>query len=231
VLLLTGCDDKARQLAKEAQAALAEYRTELNRQADIERKAYRSQTVVESQANWDQAISELDQEKIERARNFAADAIAGRWPIERWRSALREYAEMDMKIRRTAIASESDRQLQLTARLASLQLSKQRLDLLDKVLTELAEKPKLVDQLTSAADFGKSVATEFDKNACAALKSELADKTKALDKAKLEVTAAGAGPQDKIDEATAARKKADAAVAQINLKRMDKDCDAVEKKK
>src|SRR4051794_10711696 len=165
-LLFSGCDSDARRLAKEAHSALSEYRKELDRQSDIERRAYRAQSGVEAEAARDQAFSELDQEKIERARSLAADAIEGRWSTSKWRSALREYAEADIKVRRDLLAGESERQVALTSRLAALQLSKDRIDALSKALKDLSENPKLFEEAKSAGDFTKSVMNELDKKAC-----------------------------------------------------------------
>ncbi len=230
-ILLAGCDENAKRLAKEAQAVVNDYRKELDRQAGVERTAYKEQAGVQAEASREQAFAELEQERIERARNLSAQALEGKWSVSEWRSALREYAEVDVKVHRDMLTGEAQTETALASRLAVLQLSKDKLDALSKTLQDLSENPKLSDQAKSLATFGKSVTTEFDKDVCSSLKSQLNDQTSASNTADLSAKAltASRAPRAKIDEATAAKKRADTALTQIKSKRANKNCDSIEK--
>src|SRR5947207_2634683 len=99
-VLLAGCDANALKMAKDAGAVLDRYQKELDRKLAAEQKAYQRQALIEAEANREQAFSNLEQERVERARGYAADLVENQKRVSKWREQLRDYALVDFTVQR-----------------------------------------------------------------------------------------------------------------------------------
>lgn len=232
-MLLAGCDTNARRMATEAGALLDRYEKQLNLKLAAEQKAYQKQALIEAEANREQAFANLEQERVERARGFAADLVENQKRVSKWRDQLRDYAQVDFAVQREFLLENLNGESRFLEHIVTLQLNKAKIAALSKALDALTKKDKLVDQAQELGDFAKDTQTAFDKDVCAGLKDDLATQAAAVSAAVRKVadlTAAHAA-QTEIDAAAADKKKADAALAATTKSREDKGCADLEKSK
>ena len=175
-LALTGCDENALRMAKEAHNVLNAYEHELERKLASEQKAYMQQAQIEAEAAREQMYSNLEQERIERARSLALDFIDGKQDVRRWREPIREYAKADYDIQSTVLLADMNSQSQYLEKIQSLAVDKQKIAALSKVFASLSEKPALTDQMKDLADFAKETKNDFDKAVCDGLAGQIKDK-------------------------------------------------------
>ncbi len=175
--LLTGCDERALQMAKEARSILDSYEKELERKLFAEQTAYRRQAQIESDAQRQQAGANLEQERIERSRTMALDFLEGKRNVSRWQEPVREYARKDYEIQRGFLLEEMNGQMQFLARVQALEVDKQKIAALKKAFGALAEKPTLVAQAQELAEFAKETDTEFDKQLCVLVSQHIKEKS------------------------------------------------------
>jgi hypothetical protein len=195
-VLAAGCDKDALRLAQEALALLGNYEQQLDRKLAAERAAYAGQAQVQAQAQRDQVIESLAQERVERARTLALDFLEGQKRVTRWREPLRDYANADYRQQRDLLLQALETEGQSLAQIQKVELDRQKVAALRTALTALTKKAGLVEQAQAVADFAKDVKTDLDKLVCDGLTAQIAEQTKA--------SAAATNEADK--------KKADAAV-------------------
>lgn len=173
---LTGCDENALRMAKEAHNVLSTYELELEHKLDSEQKAYMQQAQIEAEAEREQMYSNLEQERLERSRTLALDLIEGKQDANRWREPIREYAKVDYSIQRDILLADMDSQFQFLEKIQALAVDKQKVSALSKAFDLLSEKPGLADQLKDLADFAKETKGDFDKAICDGLATQIKDK-------------------------------------------------------
>lgn len=208
-LACTACDEDALRMAREARQILSSYERELEKRIGLETTAYTRQAQVMAQAHREQLLSNLEQERLERARTVALDLIENRRPVTRWREPLRDYAKADYTVQRELLLHGLEGDGQMFARLQALQVDKQKIAALGRALEALTEKTSTVDQLRQLATFASDTKTAFDLRACEALAAQLKE-------AQAAVAAAGTNAADK--------KRAEASVAAVTKVRADKGC-------
>ena len=207
-ILLTGCDEKALQMAKEARVLLDSYEKELEKKLDAEQAAYRRQAQIQASAQREQAFANLEQERIERSRAMALDFLEGKRNTTRWREPVREYARRDYEIQREFLLEDMDGQMKFLARIQSLELDKQQISALKKAFGALAGKPTLTEQAQQLVSFAKDTNSEFTTQLCDKLAEQVNEKTAEA--------AALTSEQDK--------KKAQVALDALNAMRTSKGC-------
>ena len=176
-LLLTGCDERALQMAKDARALLDSYEKELGKKLAAEQNAYRLQAQVEARAQREQAFANLEQERIERSRAMALDFLDGKRAVARWQEPVRDYARKDYEIQRGFLLEDMNGQMQFLARIQTLEVDKQKISALKQAFGALAEKPSLTAQAEQLASFAKETSSEFETQLCSNLTLQLKEKT------------------------------------------------------
>ena len=176
-LLLTGCDERALQMAKDARALLDSYEKELAKKLAAEQNAYRLQAQVEARAQREQAFANLEQERIERSRAMALDFLDGKRAVARWQEPVRDYARKDYEIQRGFLLEDMNGQMQFLARIQTLEVDKQKISALKQAFGALAEKPSLTAQAEQLASFAKETSSEFETQLCSNLTLQLKEKT------------------------------------------------------
>jgi hypothetical protein len=209
---LTGCDENARRMAKEASEILHTYEKQLDAKLHAELTAYQKQAQIEAEASRRQAFENLEQERVERSRSIAADLVEKQMRASKWRQALRDYAIVDFSVQREFLLGNLNSESRYLERILELQLDKQKVAALTKAFEALTQETKLTGQAKDLATFGSDAKNQFDKNVCAGLKSELDVQNKAL--------AAAATDADK--------DKANTAIEALTQARSDKGCNAIE---
>jgi hypothetical protein len=164
-------------MAKDARALLNSYETELVKKLVAEQTAYQLQAQVEARARREQAFANLEQERIERSRAMALDFLDGKRGVARWQEPVRDYARKDYEIQRGFLLEDMNGQMQFLARIQTLEVDKQKISALKQAFGALAEKPTLTEQAEQLASFAKDTSSEFDKQLCANLASQLKEKT------------------------------------------------------
>jgi len=173
---LTGCDENALRIAKEAHNVLSAYEQELEHKLASEQKAYTQQAQIEAEAGREQMYSNLEQERIERSRTLALDLIEGKQDVGRWREPIREYAKADYAIQRDILLADMNSQFQFLEKIQALAVDKQKIAALSKAFDLLSEKPALADQLKDLTNFAKEAKDDFDKAVCNGLAAQIKDK-------------------------------------------------------
>ena len=173
---LTGCDEDALRMAKEAHNVLSTYELELEHKLASEQKAYIQQAQIEAEAEREQVYSNLEQERLERSRTLALDLIEGKQDANRWREPIREYAKADYSIQRDVLLADMNSQFQFLEKIQALTVDKQKISALSKAFDLLSEKRGLADQLKDLADFAKETKGDFDKAVCDGLAAQIKDK-------------------------------------------------------
>jgi hypothetical protein len=208
-LTFTACDEKALQMAKDVGKVLSAYQAQLERRIAAEQSAYTQQAQIEAEATREQALSNLEQERLERSRGLALDILSGKQDVARWREPIRDYAKVDYSIQHDFLLADMDAQSQFVQRIQALTLDKQKIAALSKAFGALAEKPGLFDQLKGLGDFAKETSDDFEKAVCGGLAGQVSEKTKLAD-------STGIGADDK--------KKAQTAVAALQDTEKTKCC-------
>jgi len=175
--LLAGCDEKALQMAKDANALLTTYEKELEKKLLAEQNAYQLQAQVEANAQRRQAFANLEQERIGRSRVMALDFSEGKRKTTRWREPVREYATKDYEIQRGFLMEGMNEQMHFLSRIQTLEVNKQKISALKKAFGTLSEKPALTEQAQQLAAFAKESGAEFDKQLCVSLAQQLKEKS------------------------------------------------------
>ena len=176
-LLLTGCDERALQMAKDARALLDSYEKELGKKLAAEQTAYQLQAQVEARAQREQAFANLEQERIERSRAMSLDFLDGKRAVARWQEPVRDYARKDYEIQRGFLLEDMNGQMQFLARIQTLEVDKQKISALKQAFGALAEKPSLTAQAEQLASFAKETSSEFETQLCSNLTLQLKEKT------------------------------------------------------
>lgn len=204
-----GCDEDALRLAREAREVLLTYEKALGRKLAAEQRAYGEQSQVMAMAHREQLHSNLEQERMERARTLALDFVESNVRVTRWRAPLRAYANADYAVQRALLVQDLGSEMGWIARIQALQVDKQKICALATALGALSEKASFTDQVKAFAEFAEQVKTDFDAQVCSSLAAQATEAAAA-------VTAA-AGDD-------AAVRKARAQAEAVAALRKDKGC-------
>src|SRR5947207_12348500 len=91
-LVGAACDEKARELAKQASAVLEQRSEQLSRKIAAEKAAYHASAALAARDRRELIDASLRNERNERVDQLAADYAEGRKPVSAWRRDLAEYA-------------------------------------------------------------------------------------------------------------------------------------------
>lgn len=175
--LTSACGDKAaEELAKQLIAVANSYQEQVDRTNDAERKAYKklASTYVDAQRN--NVFLSLEQERIERARWIADEALDVkhvRPTLSDIEGQLREYADLDFETTRKLMKEESEARAQYLSQLARLKSDSVKVEALTKSFAELAKSKSNADKLKEIVSFFQQSKVEFDKLFCADLKAKI----------------------------------------------------------
>jgi hypothetical protein len=169
---LSGCDEKAQQFALRTAEILQQRSVELSRKITAERKAYQDVAAIANQVQRDLIESTLNNERTARSIALAADYDEGRKPVSRWQSDLAEYAQVDYRLNRDLLSADMGAGAEFMQKLQALEIEQAKIDALGKLLTALAKKPSLADDLTAITAFAEDTKEEFDKKVCEQLKKD-----------------------------------------------------------
>jgi hypothetical protein len=181
---LTACDENALRMAADAKDILSAYEKELEHKLASEQAAYTRQGQIEAEAAREQTFSQLEQERIERARVLALDFIDGVRDVSRWRDPIREYAGVDYRIQRQILLAGMDNDTHYLERIQALTIDKQKIAALSQAFGALAQKPDIVAQAKGLADFAKETKSDFDKAVCDGLAAQVKEKESEVKAAK-----------------------------------------------
>jgi hypothetical protein len=205
----TACDEDALRLAKEARDVLVTYEKELARKIAAEQRAYAAQSQVMAVAHREQLASNLEQERMERARTLSLDLVENQLRVTRWREPLRAYANADYRVQRELLLADLGSEMGFVARIQALQIDKQKVRALVTALGALSEKIKFTDQVKAFAEFAEATKTDFEKQVCDSLAEQLKEANTAVK--------TNAGNPAELKKATAAK-------AAIEALRQEKSC-------
>src|ERR1017187_4911965 len=196
-LLLTGCDQDARDYAAGLSGLLDSMRKQATAKLLDEQERYQEFAHRQSAAAKEDELTNL---RIDRtsgeARETVDQLIAGKIKGSEVMARLHEYAEKDITTTQGIFGSDPDAELDAIKELHDLSLDKAKLDALHEALQGLTKKQNLMDTATQVGGFGKEVKGNLDFHNCEALDKKAsaeADKVKAL-QAKFAAAAAADQP-------------------------------------
>lgn len=177
ILILTGCDQKARDFAKNAEAMLDEYAARIDGQIQAESKYYQRDAVLEVKHQHENLVNATKAERAEQGSELAAALTDESKSTLRIRSYLREYAQSEYTSRRDAYRGEIDATRPYLARLQELQANKDRIEALGKLLEGLSKKLSLADEVNSIKQTVSDSKTDYDKLICDDIATKLKSAT------------------------------------------------------
>lgn len=196
----SGCGDKAAQdLANQLIGVANSYQEQVDRTNDAERKAYKKLASIYVDAQRNNVLLSLRQERIERARLVADEGVeTKRVPltISEIESQLREYAELDFEATRKLMKEESEARALYLSQLAKLKSDSVKVEALTQTFAALAKSKTKVDEVKEMITFFQESKKEFDKLFCEDLKAKIASVQKQI--AALKNAPAGEKPDAKL---------------------------------
>lgn len=226
VLLLpfmSACGDKvAEDLAKQLIAVATSYQEQVDRTNEAERKAYKklAATYVDAQRN--NVFGSLEQERIERARLVADEAVEVKrvtLTISEIEGQLREYADLDFENTRKLMKEESEARAVYLSQLAKLKSDSVKVEALNKSFAALAKSKTKAEQVKEMISFFQESKKEFDKLFCEDLKTKIAGVQKQVNGKKSAPTGETAVAKSKrLAEIAALENELDAMTAQKTAK-------------
>jgi hypothetical protein len=173
-LLLTGCDERAEEFARQTDGLLNEYHKRIDEQI-ARATAYYQQAATISAAQAERVgLESLQAERNERATHLEADYREGRKPPSLYRSDLRNYAEEDFAHLKDALIADVDASAPYLSQLVTLESDQAVIDAFDKILKNLARPRSIRDEVNDIQQFVTDSKTEFDKLVCSGIAKQLA---------------------------------------------------------
>ena len=176
---LSACDEEARQFAVRTAEILQQRSAELTKKIAAERKAYDTVAAIANQVQRDLIDSSLNNERTSRSIALAAEYDEGRKPASRWQTDLAEYAQMDYRLNRDLLSADFGVGAEYLQKLQALEIEQAKVDALATLLTRLAKKPSLAEDLQAIGAFAEDTKAEFDKKVCTALSKDPSAEAKA----------------------------------------------------
>jgi hypothetical protein len=184
VILSSGCDKKALEFAVKTALLLDQRSEQLSKKIAGETRAYNSAAAVAAESHRDLVDSSLRNERNSRSIALAADYDEGRKPVSRWQSDLAEYGQIDHIRTRELLSADIDAGSLFLQKLQALKIEQDKVEALAKLLSALAEKPTLVQDIAALGTFAAETQTDFDKKVCDALAKDTSAAGKAAFAAK-----------------------------------------------
>ena len=205
-LLSSGCGDKvAEELAQQLVTVTNSYQEQIDRTNEAERKAYKTLAAIYVEAQRNDVLQSLEQERIERAGKLAdetTDAKQTPPTLSEIQSQLRDYANFDFENTRRLMKDESEARAQYLAQLAKLSNDSAKVEALSKAFANLAKSKSKVQQVKELAAFFEETKKGVDKLLCEDLTAKIDSLQKSID-AKKNPPAAGETPEEKAKRMTA----------------------------
>jgi hypothetical protein len=180
LLLLGGCDEKAREFAAKTKAILDQRSVQLTKKIAAEVEAYSAYAALATEDHRSLVSDALANERSERATQLAADYIDGKRRISIWRNALSEYAQVDYDRNKDLLTTDLDASTLYMQRYEALAIEQHKVDALSKLLTALATKQNLKEEIDAVSGFASDTQKELDKKTCEALKGQMTAAAKKL---------------------------------------------------
>jgi len=169
---LLGCDEDARDFATKTKIILDQRSAQLSRKIASERETYDKEAAAASEDHRALVDSTLQNERNERTDSLSADYEEGRKPVSLWRKDLSDYAKIDYTTNREILISEMDASTLYLQKLDDLKIEQDKVDALSKLLSTLANKPSIKNEIGALASFAEDTKQEFDQKVCTQLKSQ-----------------------------------------------------------
>ena len=166
--LTAGCDDEAREFARQTAALLKQRSAELTKKIDAEVTAYGELATILGNAERTVTTTTLRNDRNRRAIDVTADYAEGRRPVSRWQTDLLDYAQVDYAATRELLIAGIDANSRFLQGLQALEIEQTKVDAAAKLLESLETKPSWKDELAAVTDFAKDVKKAIDEK-CAAL--------------------------------------------------------------
>jgi len=182
--LTSGCGDKAaEELAEKLIVVANTYQEQVDRTNDAERKAYKklASTYVDAQRN--NVFLSLAQERIERARLAADEAVEVKRAtptLSDIEGQLREYAELDFEATRKLMKEESEARAVYLSQLAKLNNDSVKVEALTKSFAALAKSKTRAEEVKEMISFFEESKKEFNKLFCEDVKAKIASLQKQI---------------------------------------------------
>jgi Tfp pilus assembly protein FimV len=174
LILLAGCDDKARDFAKNAKVLLDEYSRRIDRQIQVESEYYQRNAVLQVRHQHENAANAARADRSERVVEQALRLNPDRTTI---RSVLKDYAQSEYNSRRAAYLGETELTRQFLANIQALQADKERIAALGKLLDSLSAKRGTVEQIKAVQQAVGETKDDFDKLICKDINERLGKAT------------------------------------------------------
>jgi hypothetical protein len=166
--LTAGCDDDAREFARQTAALLKQRSAELTRKIDAEVTAYGELATILGNAERTVTTTTLRNERNGRAIGMTADYAEGRRPVSRWQTDLLDYAQVDYTATRELLLAGIDANSRFLQGVQALEIEQAKVDTAAKLLESLEKKPSWKDEVVAVKDFAADVKKAVDER-CAAL--------------------------------------------------------------
>ncbi len=171
-VLLTSCDDKARQLASQTDQLLKQRSKELATQTAKEVAAYHDYAARATEDQRALVAASLANDRSEQADKIAAQDLDAPKSIPLWRVQLAEYASLDYAAERQQLSTDLDATTSYLQKYEDISIEQDKVDALSKLLAALQKEPSLKDQITSVSSFAQDTKDAFDKDVCTSLKTK-----------------------------------------------------------
>lgn len=200
--LTSACGDKAAEdLARQLIAVANQYQEQVDRTNDAERRAHKKLVSTYVDAQRSNVFLSLEQERIERARRVADEAVEvklARPTLSDIEDQLREYADLDFEQTRKLMKAESEARAEYLSQLATLKSNSAKVAALTSSFAQLAKSKSNTDKLKEIVSFFQESKKEFDKLHCAKLKAQ-------IDSVQKQVNAKKTAPPNELPDAKAKR--------------------------
>jgi len=171
--LLTGCDGRATEFARQADELLREYQKRIDDQIAAATAYYqRAATISAAQAER-VGIETLQAERSERASHLEADYRENRKPVSLYRSDLRTYADLDFTRLKAELTADVDASAPYLSQLVTLESNRAVIDAFDKILKNLAQPRSIRDEVNDIQQFIQNSKTEYGKLVCDGIAKQL----------------------------------------------------------
>jgi hypothetical protein len=187
VLLLSGCDERAREFASKMRDILCARTKYLQSRIDAEQTAYKNLADIFATAGRQTEAARLTNEMIERSTALSIDYSQSPQHAAFWSRDLQTYRKMFFDSQLAAVNAEIDQTASQLAALEALEIQQAQIDALDKLLATLAKKQSLADAVSQLKGFATDTSDSYDKVVCNDAQERLKNpSTSAADKATLQ---------------------------------------------
>ncbi|MDQ2945515.1 MAG: hypothetical protein M3Y27_06160 [Acidobacteriota bacterium] len=172
-LVLLGCEQRAAQFAKQADALLIEYQKRIDNQIASSTAYYQRAAALSAAEAARVGIEVLQAERNERATRLEADYRENRRPVSLYRDDLRAYAELDFSHLKAWLSADVDASAPYLQQLVALESDKATIDAFDKILKNLAQPRSIGAEIKDIQQFVADSKTDFDKRVCTGISDQL----------------------------------------------------------